>query len=580
MIRKTSAFVVATLVIIIASRTTLQVEAAEIDMLKIDVGPSTLLSPKRYQNQSSLSVSRTNVVAAFYTDETGRLRFYRTSTNGGRTWSAQQNAPPEMGGGQCSGALAKRGGVLRTLDGGKPIDAQPGWFEFRCIRFNDDFTTHTLETTNVHMPGAIKQRLRGRHYVWSWPSFNTGITRLSSGDLMATMYGLFEGDAVGPIRGSRVIAARSSDDGLTWLYRGTVSADPVDPDPNLPGIFAGFTESNIAELANGKLLCIMRSQGSHHPAEYRPLYTSWSSNKGKTWTKPIPTQPQLTNILPTLVVLDNGVVACIYGRPGFHVAFSIDDGKTWQDRVSFSHLLEPDITGQVDARKVGPNRLLAIGGVDDGTRVFPVTVTRVKSSSRATLSGRVVDKQNRPISGARVQRRPNRYAADSWHEGDVHPQLKYRVPTTTPKLGYRMIESKSGYPIIKTDPQGHFRFEDVDLGEVIVTVEADGFAPQHRRIKIGPVPAAFKFRLKSGRAIRGRVVDQRGRPLPGMCVLLDKLHIHSDANGYFHGALSHRDRQKMQVRIHKRYNGKVQPFTGEATVSRIEQRPFVLNVLP
>ena len=57
----------------------------------------------------------------------------------------------------------------------------------------------------------------------------------------------------------------------------------------------------------------------------------------------------------TVAVLDNGVVACAYGRPGFHVAFSTDNGHTWRDRISFSHRGEPIILGQeiVFGRAIG-----------------------------------------------------------------------------------------------------------------------------------------------------------------------------------------------------------------------------------
>ena len=79
-------------------------------------------------------------------------------------------------------------------------------------------------------------------------------------------------------------------------------------------------------------------------------------------------------------MLDNGVVACIYGRPGVHVVFSTDQGHTWTNRVSFSDLPEPETTGYADMVKVGPNKLLAIAGVGPGgTRVFPITVERVKN---------------------------------------------------------------------------------------------------------------------------------------------------------------------------------------------------------
>ena len=89
----------------------------------------------------------------------------------------------------------------------------------------------------------------------------------------------------------------------------------------------------------------VRTQYAHTPAEYKSLAVCWSDGQGKSWTKPVATLPHLMCISPTLATLDNGVVACEYGRPGFHVVFSLDNGHTWQGRISFSHQIEPTLTG-------------------------------------------------------------------------------------------------------------------------------------------------------------------------------------------------------------------------------------------
>jgi len=120
------------------------------------------------------------------------------------------------------------------------------------------------------------------------------------------------------------------------------------------------------------------------------------------------------NISSTLATLDNRVVACQYGRPGFRVAFSLDNGHTWQDRISFSHQIEPALTGQFDIIKAGPNNLVAIGSNADGLQVWPITVERVKvSPARVDLTGRVVDERGHPIAGALVERGPNRYSVEA-----------------------------------------------------------------------------------------------------------------------------------------------------------------------
>ena len=158
-----------------------------------------------------------------------------------------------------------------------------------------------------------------------------------------------------------------------------------DPHLELPGMYAGACEPSVALLPNGQLLAVLRMQDAHFPGEYKPLYVCWSDGLGKTWTQPTPIRPHLMNSQPTVFVLDNGVVALEYGRPGCHVAFSLDNGRTWQDRVSFSKFVTgpgrlkktpeapatgpgPSVTGQFDMVKVGKNGLVVIGNDEEGTK--------------------------------------------------------------------------------------------------------------------------------------------------------------------------------------------------------------------
>ena len=495
------------------------------------------------------------------------------------------SSPPQMGGGQCSGMLLG-GGNIRPVSGpGTPIDGEPGWFQMSFARFNDDFSDHSIETSRIYMPGAITKKLEGRSYVWYWPGFATRMITLDNGDLMAAMFGLFEGDAVGGGHGSRVIAVRSNDDGRTWRYQGTVSNRADDPDPQLPGIFAGFTESNIAYLRNGQLLCIMRSQGSHLPGEYRPLYVSWSDDLGKTWTKPVETNPHLMNICPELAALDNGVLACQYGRPGFHIAFSLDNGHTWQDRVSFSHLPCGVITGQFDMIKVGPNRLLAVGNDFEGTKVWPLTVDRVKvSTTHERLHGRVLDGQDHPIANATIERSPNRYTSDDWLGDETTIKTKSDpwkagVPLTvgSPVLGYRSIQKQHGYPTVKSDAEGRFDFHDVALGEYVLTVEADGYAPQHRHVNVRPQSQSQDFRLNPGRLVRSKVMDETGRGIPGICVVLNRWHVHTDSDGYFHWSLENPLPQQATLKVYKRYSGQYEELETTVALSQLESQPITLK---
>ena len=539
--------------------------AEETEILKITVGEPTKLHDMVNQNTASISGSRTGVVAAFYPKPP---RHYRTSSDGGVTWGPPMDSPAQLGGGSTSGTL-RDGGVVKYLtDADKTIgeaeehvrpmvgEYKDGWFMLHSTFawFNDDLTSYEVAPVPVYMPDAVttKQIHLGSS---SWPVFERGnIIQLDNGDLLAPMQGVFKGDATG-----RVILCLSSDRGHTWRYYATVAVEPVDPNPELPGQYGGYAEPSIELLPNGQMICVMRTQYSHLPGEYRPMSVSWSDDMGKTWTKPIPTKPHLMNIAPKLIVLENGVVALEYGRPGFHVAFSMDNGRTWQDRVSFSHLPNGRITGQFDMAKAGPNKLVAIGNDAQGTKVWPITVERVKvSPALVSLEVRVLDQQGHPIAGAKVELGPNRYTADCWVEAEELDVWKAaRKAVGPPVLGYLSISQEKGYPLTQTDGQGRFEFKDVKLAEYVLTVEAEDYAPQWRHIKVGPDPQSHSqsFELKAGKSVRGRVVDQNAEPVGGACVVLDKMHIHSDPDGFFHWAIKAPVPEEVTVKVYKRYHG-------------------------
>lgn len=571
-----------------AERTDKPMTTGQTDLLRVTVGEPTFLSAERYQNRATVAVSRTGVVAAFYQKPGTGPKFYRISTDGARTWGEEREFPPmsacPMSVGLRGGGVLFMSGSAVPVKGGKRDD-----LEASRIVFSDDFKSHESGISAVSIPRAVM------HTVWAkfWPPFDKGkIVQLTNGDLMATLYGNLEEDTQ-TASNYRTMIVRSTDSGRTWRYHASVAFGPNDPDPRLVGAYCGYCEPSLALLPDGRLLCVMRTQGAQYTGEYRPLYVSWSEDMGKTWTRPVPTKPHLMNISPTLAVLDNGVVACQYGRPGFHVAFSIDNGHTWRDRVSFSDLHEPLITGQFDMVKVGPNRLAAIGNDAGGTKVWPIEVERVKASPTQTaLTGRVLDPASQPIVGAKVELGPNRYEADSWREGEeFNPGSQAREVVSPPVLGYRSIAKEKGYPIAKTDARGQFEFGNVNLCEYVLTVEAEGHAPQWRHINAGAEPQTHEqqFQLKAGRSIRGRVADQNGKPVGGACVVLDKCHIHADPDGYFSWAVDAPVPEEVTVTVYKRYSGEGTfglvafqsgapgTFEGRLSVARIANEPIILR---
>ena len=545
----------------------------EIEILTVTVDEPTKLSDLVNQNTASVAVSRTGVIAVFYPKPGTTPKFYRISKDAGRTWSPEMNFPPEYAGMMSVGL--REGGVLFMLSTNGPIEGdKPDQLEYKRLVFSDDFLKYEESTSVVSLPNVVM------HTKWAnfWPAFSVGkIVQLDNGDLLGTMYGNLKGDN----NWYRTMIVRSTDLARSWQYHASVAFSPDDPDPQLAGEYCGYCEPSLALLSNGQLLCIMRTHGAQFPGEYRPLYQCWSNDLGKTWTKPVLSKPYLMNIAPVLAVLDNGVTACVYGRPGFHVVFSLDSGHTWQDRVSFSHLPCGVITGQFDMVKVGPNRLLAVGNDFEGTKVWPLTVDRVKvPTTHERLHGRVLDEQGNPIANATIERSPNRYTADDWL--DHKTKLDWwgaGTPVTvgSPSLGFRSIRQGNGHPTVKSDTEGRFDFHDVALSEYVLTVEANGYAPQHRHVNVRPQSQSQDFRLKPGRLVRSEVIDETGRGIPDICVILNRWHIHTDPDGYFHWSLEDPAPRQVTLKVYKRYSDQYEELKTTVPFSQLQHRPIILR---
>ena len=130
---------------------------------------------------------------------------------------------------------------------------------------------------------------------------------------------------------------------------------------------------------------------------------------------------------------------------------------------------------------------------------------------------------------------------------------------------------------MQTDAQGRFRFDSVKLGEYVLTVEADSYAPQHRHIKIQPRPQKQQFRLKAGRKVCHRVVDNRGRPVPSACVVLNRWHVHTDLAGFFHWSVEVPLPEQVEISVYKRYSGQYEKLNATVPFSELERQPIILQ---
>ena len=91
------------------------------------------------------------------------------------------------------------------------------------------------------------------------------------------------------------------------------------------------------------------------------MYRSWSSDLGKTWSKP--EAFTATGVLPRLLQLGNGVLVMSSGRPGVDLRLSHDGGKTWTEAQKLVPVLDEakpqaDSCGYTSLVPLGKDRFL------------------------------------------------------------------------------------------------------------------------------------------------------------------------------------------------------------------------------
>jgi hypothetical protein len=235
----------------------------------------------------------------------------------------------------------------------------------RQRRSLDNWETVMNEESLLEIP-RVSPTITGGGDIIDGFLFHHGIIQQAQGDLIATMYGNYEGDVIlcdgyPPIlnqRKYRTIVVFSKDKGKTWknpvlvaydrmLGRGIPDDHPmaekgllneiVKPTALVPAITQeGFREADLIEAPNGDLLCVMRSGGRNGGTTTlfpTPLYCSRSTDDGLSWSPP--KQIADRGVCPNLVTLSNGIIVCTYSRPGNWLIFSDDNGITWKGAFQF-----------------------------------------------------------------------------------------------------------------------------------------------------------------------------------------------------------------------------------------------------
>jgi len=141
---------------------------------------------------------------------------------------------------------------------------------------------------------------------------NGQIVLLKDKSYLATLYGYFRDTS------RYSLVASESPDGVRWKVRTVIADEKCE----LPGR-EGPCESALTRLKDGRLLCVFRLDSGV------PYGHSFSSDEGRTWTKPAVLKGCFS-VEPSLAVLPDGLVALSGGRPGLFLWLN-PDGKaaTW-----------------------------------------------------------------------------------------------------------------------------------------------------------------------------------------------------------------------------------------------------------
>jgi hypothetical protein len=279
--------------------------------------------------------------------EFGKPNGHAVSYDGGSTWEDR----PEFPGGEGGSVLLANGDRLKVTNGPSPdIDGIPlpepiftreirytgrqnyynasdipaeynGWY---LLRQKNGETRWKVEKARVNIPGEVRQVIQN---VLILPFF-TRIRLTPDGSLWGLTYeARMDGGPFNP--GTRVILTRSADDGYTWDFVHDFSfiADKM-PFECLDDTLYGYSEPDVLFLKDGGVLCLLRT---HENLEPSPMYKSFSSDNGKTWS-----EPEIFDgygVWP--VFLNMGKYSLLaYGRPGLCLRISDDGaGEEWSDKI-------------------------------------------------------------------------------------------------------------------------------------------------------------------------------------------------------------------------------------------------------
>lgn len=250
---------------------------------------------------------------------------WRRSKDGGRTWRETPGWPTHN-------ACQFPDGEIIHLSSSWLVEAgEKDAYQTKLYRSTDNGYTHKEETTTLTDIPELFEFSPEEGKKAGYAYIDHAIVRLSDGSLLASAHVGFNADYEKSFKW-RTVVVRSVDRGNTWQYFATVAFD-LTKEQNLR--LDGFCEPHLLLLPNGEILCFMRTGGNYKNRLYKPLYMSRSDDNGKSWSNADPVADR--GVYPVSCLMENGVIAVVYGRPGDWLMFSLDYGHTWIGHFCLYH---------------------------------------------------------------------------------------------------------------------------------------------------------------------------------------------------------------------------------------------------
>lgn len=250
------------------------------------------------------------------------------STDAGKTWSPipgldKLDTTPLPCVRRPDGSILAVSRWTRTLPDGRVVG--------KTVHLNADATSFEMIDNEIKLPKEFTNEAKGDQIICErhiWNDADGGATMV----VWSRKAVKLPDGRNNTVRMSHLM--RSTDEGKTWTYFSTIG----------PG-----GEPAVCRLSATEQTAVIRGDRNSR------MKQMFSHDGGKTWTQPV--ELEVGKVLPDLVLMSNGVLACAYGRPTSCLMFSLDGGQTWpshhviSDKVGFNY---------TSIREISPGKLLYI----------------------------------------------------------------------------------------------------------------------------------------------------------------------------------------------------------------------------